>query len=186
MSSSGKDMSREIVLVNRAPVLTLWASVVAERLGFDREAALSLGKALAGLNAQTKGRSLGIFKPAERVEGAAPKKARLGEEYWAELLDRLIPAKNTNRGVRAVVRDRPIESEGVQRYLEEKFGAALQTVRKAMESLARSLNPEELAARGFSFYERFRPSVPEGVRGWGAKGELDLNVIRSLVRKSLY
>jgi hypothetical protein len=33
------------VLVNRAPVLTLWAAVVAERLGFDRPAALSLGKA---------------------------------------------------------------------------------------------------------------------------------------------
>jgi hypothetical protein len=34
--------------INRAPVLTLWASVVAERLGYDREEALSLGKCLAG------------------------------------------------------------------------------------------------------------------------------------------
>ena len=27
--------------INRAPVLTLWAAVVAERLGFEREEALS-------------------------------------------------------------------------------------------------------------------------------------------------
>jgi hypothetical protein len=37
--------------VNRAPVLTLWASVVAERLGFDHDEALTLGRAVAGLNA---------------------------------------------------------------------------------------------------------------------------------------
>src|ERR1043166_265832 len=53
------------MLGNRAPVLTLWAAVVAERLGFDRAAALTLGKAVAGLNAQAKGRRLHLFeKPA--------------------------------------------------------------------------------------------------------------------------
>jgi hypothetical protein len=45
------------------PVLTLWAAVVAQRLGFAEDEALTLGKAVAGLNAQTKGRRLGIFKP---------------------------------------------------------------------------------------------------------------------------
>jgi len=44
------------VTINRAPVLTMWASVVAERLGFDEDAALTLGKAVAGLTAQHKGR----------------------------------------------------------------------------------------------------------------------------------
>jgi hypothetical protein len=48
---------------NLAPVLTLWGTIVAERLGFDREEALTLGKAVAGLNAYSKGKSLGIFKP---------------------------------------------------------------------------------------------------------------------------
>ena len=54
------------ISVNRAAVLTLWASVVAERLGFDRPESLSLGRAVAGLNAQSKGRRLGVFKPHER------------------------------------------------------------------------------------------------------------------------
>jgi len=40
-------MAQEPILINRAPVLTLWSSVVAERLGFDRKEALSLAKAVA-------------------------------------------------------------------------------------------------------------------------------------------
>jgi hypothetical protein len=52
--------------MNHAPVLTLCAEVVAERFGFDRDEALSLAKAVAGLNAQSKGRRLGIFKTPAR------------------------------------------------------------------------------------------------------------------------
>ena len=36
------------------------------------------------------------------------------------------------------------------------------------------MKPDELAQRGFGLYEQFRPKIPEGVSGWGAKGELDL------------
>jgi hypothetical protein len=31
---------------------------------------------------------------------------------------------------------------------------------------------------GFRLYERFRPEVPEGVAGWGAKAELRIERIR--------
>ena len=58
-------MPTKNISINRAPVLTLWAAVVAQRLGFGEDEALSLGKAVAGLNAQVKGRRLGIFKPHE-------------------------------------------------------------------------------------------------------------------------
>ena len=44
------------ISINRVPVLTLWAAVVAQRLGFDEDKAPSLGKAVAGLNAYSKGR----------------------------------------------------------------------------------------------------------------------------------
>jgi hypothetical protein len=171
---------REIVSVNRAPVLTLWAAVVAERLGYDRDAALSLGKALAGLNAQSKGRRLGIYKAPEIVEGAPPRKPRPKEALWVELLGRQIPATTTEKGIRAVEGDRPINPQGVEHYLEGKFGDALASVRQAMEELARAFKPLELARLAFSLYERFRPTVPEGVRGWGARGELDLDRIREL------
>jgi hypothetical protein len=49
------------IRINRAPVLTLWAAVVAERLGFDRDTALTLGQAVAGLSAYAKGVPLGII-----------------------------------------------------------------------------------------------------------------------------
>ena len=177
-------MTREIVQVNRAPVLTLWAAVVAKQLGYDHDAALSLGKALAGLNAQSKGRRLGIYRVPERVEGGPPKKARPKEVLWVELLGRHVPATTTEQGIRAVEEDRPVNPQGVERYLEGKFGEALESVRQAMEELARVFKPAELAGLAFSLYTRFRPTVPEGMRGWGAKGELDLDRIRGLSAKT--
>ena len=45
-------------------MLTLWAAVVAERLGYPHDEALTLGKAVAGLNAYSKGKALGLFRPA--------------------------------------------------------------------------------------------------------------------------
>ena len=51
-------MAKNKIKINRAPVLTLWAAIVAERLGHDSHEALTLGKAVAGLNAQSKGRRL--------------------------------------------------------------------------------------------------------------------------------
>jgi hypothetical protein len=56
-------MTTSLIKINRAPVLTLWAAIVAERLGYNHGEALSLGKAVAGLNAQAKGKRLGIFHP---------------------------------------------------------------------------------------------------------------------------
>jgi hypothetical protein len=66
-------MTTTKITINCAPVLTLWATVVAERLGYDSEAALTLGKTVAGLNAQSKGRRLGLFEDArDQREARAP------------------------------------------------------------------------------------------------------------------
>lgn len=175
-------MAAQTVTVNRAPVLTLWAAVVAERMGFDWEAALSLGRAVAGLNAQTKGRRLGIFATPKRGEGKPPKKVGLGEEFWVEVCGRPVPAKNTEAGPRAVVGAKPIDPGKVESYLRSKFGENVEAVRRAMEQLAASIPPAELAEEAFALYEQFRPKIAAGARGWGQKGELDLELIRSLAR----
>jgi hypothetical protein len=172
-------MAQNKILINRAPGLTLWAAIVAERLGFDHDEALSLGKALAGLNAQSKGQRLGIFHPSPK-ELKKVRERKPGEELRIELLGRALPAMNTDQGVRAVIESKPIEPEGVERYLESKLGDALPDVRKAMKELANALKPDELAQKGFGLYEQFRPNIPEGVQGWGAKGELDLGRIWKL------
>jgi hypothetical protein len=174
-----RDMAKKTVTINRAPVLTLWAGVVAERLGFDREEALTLGKAVAGLNAQAKGRRLGIFKPGKE-KGKKARERRHGEEFWVDICGRAVPAVNTEDGVRAVVRDKPIDPASVAGYLDGKFGDDLDDVRDAMWALAKSMKPGELADRAYGLYEKFRPKIPQGKRGWGAKGDLDLELIRSL------
>jgi hypothetical protein len=167
------------IAINRAPVLTLWAAVVAERLGFKADEALTLGKALAGLNAQAKGRRLGIFKPHETVAKEAREKSH-GEELRIEILGRPVPAVNTPHGIRAVHGAAVIDPESVEHYLQQKFGENLGVVRSAMERLAKSYDRQELAAAAYSLYERFRPEIPEGKKGWGAKGELDLGLIGRL------
>jgi len=175
-------MTERNILINRAPVLTLWATTVAERLGFDKDEALSLGKAVAGLNAQSKGQRLGIYKPVPQEVKKARARKR-GEEFFVEICGRQVPAINTTDGVRAVIKNQPIEAESVERYLEGKFGESLGTVRSAMRDLARAFRPEQLSKNAFSLYEEFRPAIPEGMRGWGAKGKFDIERIRSLARE---
>ena len=176
-------MAEDMILINRAPVLTLWAAVVAERLGFGWEEALSLGKAVAGLNAQAKGRALGIFEPRPgKVREARERKH--DEEFWIDLCGRAVPAKNTEEGVRAVAGATTISADSVRRYLESKFGEYLHLVRQTMVELAAAFKPEDLAVQAFSLYERFRPEIPRGKRGSGAKGELNLKLILSLISKA--
>ena len=173
-------MAGKKIEINRAPVLTLWAAVVAERLGYKHEEALSLAKAVAGLNAQSKGRRLGIYSEGKDDEEKSPRKPPEEKLQFVELLGRGIPAKKTAQGLRASIKGEDIRPETVERYLEQKFGEQLEAARAAMEKLAKAYPPGKLEAEAFALYEKFRPSVPEGKKGWGAKGELDLEYIESL------
>jgi hypothetical protein len=167
------------ILVNRAPVLTLWAAVVAEHLGQPRATALTLGKAVAGLNAQSKGRRLGIYEPAE-----SKRKPRAeGQPEGVPLLGRLVPVRKTPSGLRALNKEQVVDPAGVERYLRQKFGEDLARVRAAMEALAAAYRPNDLEEVAYPLYERFRPEIPGGVRGWGAKGRLSLRTIRNLARQ---
>ncbi len=173
-------MAAVTVTVNRAPVLTLWAAVVAERLGLDRDEALTLGRAVAGLNAYSKGVRLGLFTPAPKEVKEKKRKLAEGDRLYVDLLHRAVPVTRTKDGLRAVSKDRAIAPESVARYLNSKFGEALPAVRKAMEKLARSMPSETLAVEAFKLYEQFRPDVPPGARGWGAEGRLDTRRILAL------
>ena len=50
------------------PVLTLWATVVAERLGHPPETALTLARFVAGSSAGAKARRLGIIEETQEAE----------------------------------------------------------------------------------------------------------------------
>src|SRR4051812_32621776 len=158
-----------MIRVNRAPVLTLWATVVAEQLGFDRDAALTLGRAVAGSSAQMKGRALGIYEPSEEPPSTAAEERREhlepDEPLGVRLLGRTVPVIRTPDGIRAMEKDfRPASATSVKRYLASKFGDRLEEVWAAMEQLATSLSPEELNRRGFTLYEAFSSPLTKSVR----------------------
>lgn len=166
--------------INRAPVLTLWAFVVAMRQGHDEDFALTLGQALAALNAQSKGRRLGIYEATDKKEAGEIKKKPAAAAV--RLLGRDVPIQKASGGPRAAPGGEVIQPEAVRTYLEKKFGEHLAETRAAMEALAKSFTAAQLETSGFSLYEKFRPQVPEGKKGWGAKGDLDLALIRRLAK----
>jgi len=174
-------MAKKKIKINRAPVLTLWATVVAERLGYNKKEALTLGKAVAGLNAQSKGRRLGIYEKKKDEDKEKEEKAeKPGKLEFIEILGRGVPAVKTPEGLRVAIKGKPIHAESVESYLEQKFGEELDEARAAMEKLAKAYTPKQLESKAYDLYEKFRPEIPEGKKGWGAKGELDLDYIRSL------
>jgi len=177
MAAASRTPSGAPVRVNRAPVLALWAAVVAERLGYPSETAFSLASHVAGTAARAKARRLGIAE-----EGEAPtEKLRQEPRETARLLGKPVPLTHDADGV--ILADagggRPAPAAPAQAYVAKAFGGRLSDVRAAMEALAARYAPEELNRIGFRLYEQFRPEVPRDVRGWGAKGELDLARIRA-------
>jgi hypothetical protein len=173
---------RSTLRINRAPVLTLWATVVAQRLGFEWEEALTLGRAVAGLNAYAKGKALGLFTPTPAKLKEQRQARRSEQTLTVELLQRAVPVRHTSAGLRALSSGKPINPVGVQRYLEGKFGTALQDTYEAMRLVAQSKGPAEIAEEAYRLYEQFRPAIPTGKKGWGAAGTLSLAEIRKLAQ----
>ena len=52
------------IQVNRAPVLALWATIVAEALGHPPDTALTLGRYVTSSSARIKARSIGVMDEA--------------------------------------------------------------------------------------------------------------------------
>ena len=80
-------------------VLTLWAAVVAERLGFGPETELTLGRFIAGSSARAKARRLGIVEEKLEAEERAARAAELKpRREMVHLLGRDIPVLKADDG----------------------------------------------------------------------------------------
>jgi hypothetical protein len=112
-------MATKKIKINRAPVLTLWAAVVAERLGYDKNEALTLGKAVAGLNAQSKGRRLGIYEEKKDEPKETKKESHIKLDF-VELLGRGISVIKTSKGLRAAIKGEEITPQSVEKYLRQQ------------------------------------------------------------------
>ena len=169
------------IAINRAPVLTLWASVVAERLGHSRSTALTLGKTIAGKVAFSKAQTIG--RARKREIDPAPARKPAGEKTkLLAFMGRHCTMIETASGLMAISEGKPISPKEVETYLDEKFGDALEETRLVMTELANSRSPAQLGREAFGLYRKFRPSIPAGSAGWGKDGVLDLDNIRRLVR----
>jgi hypothetical protein len=73
----GTFVQRQLV-VNRAPVLTLWAAVVAIDPRFEHDEALTLGRVAEGLNAYSEGVSLEFFQPTPKE--VQERRRKMGKE----------------------------------------------------------------------------------------------------------
>ncbi|MCX6093903.1 MAG: hypothetical protein NTY63_03665 [Candidatus Bipolaricaulota bacterium] len=128
--------------MNRVPVLTLWATIVARRLGYDEDEALTLGKAIAGQTAAAKGKRLGLYagKTASEAEALREERQARGAES-IEFMGRVIPCLRTDKGLRTLDDVRPADPAAVRRYLESKFGDALPASARASKALRRVSSP---------------------------------------------
>jgi hypothetical protein len=137
------DRMHHRIEINRAPVLTLWAAVVAERLGFDWQEALTLGRAVAGLNAYSKGKALGLFEPTpEAVREKRDQLRRQKGAFSIDLLNRKVPAVHTEAGIRGLQKDQPTNPTSVMDYLKRAFGDAFDDPRVGIHLKVRPFNCE--------------------------------------------
>lgn len=114
------------IRVNRAPVLALWTTVVAERLGYPPEMALTLGRYVAGSSARAKARRLGITDKMHDAEERHAKSAELKpKRQTAHLLGRDIPVLAIAGGqLRAEDDGKPASAESVQGYIARVWRSA--------------------------------------------------------------
>ena len=152
----------DTITINRAPVLTLWAAVVAERLGFDRATALTLGQAVSGKSAYAKGVSLGFIEPKPELVREGAEHLGKGELLFVGLLGKPVPVVQTPDGLRAVSKGKPGNPARIEKYLAAKFGDRLDDAWQAMADLAAVHERVDLVRRGFRLYEAFRAGVPAG------------------------
>jgi hypothetical protein len=155
------------IRINRTPVLTLWASIVA---GYPSATALTLGRAVAGCSAQAKARRAAAVEDREETEGReripAPRQTVL-------LLGRPIPVMATDDvKIRTEDHGKPASDGSTRAYLRRAYGDNLDAMRAAMVALAAPYPTEELNRIGIHLNERFRPDVPDDVSGWGANNSV--------------
>ncbi|EJF61207.1 hypothetical protein BD309DRAFT_1072100 [Dichomitus squalens] len=78
-------MKSKYTVINRAPIMMAWAFIVAERMGFRREEALSIASVYTEMNAITKGVSLGLYSDSKQKGREA---SRTGSQPYVELMGR--------------------------------------------------------------------------------------------------
>ncbi|KAJ1029107.1 hypothetical protein NDA18_002735 [Ustilago nuda] len=193
-------------VVNRAPVMTSWATILLERLAFTRPEALSLAHCYVNYTSTMRGISLGITPAAEKeraVHIVGPNQPHF------ELMGVKIPVMQMQDGsYRGISAGEVVPPDKAFNYMRRSMAQTLSSVFGALTLLADSFmeplppsgrvkaengeeekpKPEEalpehgaeyLNSRGYELYAEFRPSTSGE---WGKKARLWYDKILALRR----
>jgi hypothetical protein len=192
LKNEGKSVPKEegtdqdTIPINRAPVLDLWSSCVTHFLYPELPwvTCLSVGGAISTITAIAKGRSIGRVEKPEPSE-AAERRMQQREKAQKEHLDE-IEVMHFNlrlRDGKAFVGDKL--SSGNEATPRKKFGdEPYAKTKSVLEDALRSWKgkEEDLDRQAFKMYEKFRPSIPAGAKGWGRKGQLNLQNVKDAIK----
>ncbi|KAL4076062.1 hypothetical protein J3A83DRAFT_4089915 [Scleroderma citrinum] len=160
-------------IVNRAPLMTAWAMIVAERLGFQREEALSIASVYTEMNAVTKGVSLGLIDESRKKEiETLPE----GKQPYVDLMGRRPLYQTRSSKWLALSGGSPALPSTAFSYVSRSLRQTTSYVMGSLRLLADSYSAQELNEEGYSLYADFRPTVNE----WGKRGEVRCARILSL------
>ena len=171
---SPQSSKKDKILINRSPILTLWAAVVAKKIFcISLEEALTFGSAYAAECAKAKGTSLGIFsdKPAV-AEASSGKDSEQNETQSFPLMHQTVQANQTPNGLRAIGNGKEQDPNSVWKSLTKKLGVDLPFVFRQMEEAAENAG-DDLDATAYNYYMHIRPDIPHGTKGWGAHGYME-------------
>ena len=153
------DDIKDRVIVNRAPVLSLWVATVAQALGYNHRESYSYAKKITGFLAKSKGKSLGIKTSHEHHHGygssddsnddGTPKKKRRKVTQDDDDDDDDHPYVQVFQSIKVWYKVDPntgdriaIESDGSmvnptssENYVKNAFGDKLPAVQQAMTEL---------------------------------------------------
>jgi len=173
------DDRNHIIQINRAPILTLWATIVSERQGYTHEEAVTHGKWISFIMARSKGKSLGKWD--ESRESSSKKDDRKEDTPKEHVFGHIkVPVKSTEKGQRMALMGEAIVPEKVDQYLHNALGGDFERTRSALQGLADSMDPEALRDKAYDLYEQLRPEW----QGWAKPGKFDLNKVKELDQSS--
>lgn len=170
--------------ISRAPVYTLWLYLVAVRLKYKKNEALTIAKYVVGTTAQKHGQAYGVYTKSTETKKTKSKKTAATIVFSEKFLGYDVPMTRTKAGIVAVSQGKPIDPQKVEAYFDSKFGSALAETMDAMTRLAKSMPPKELTKRAISLYGRFRPTGAEGAAGFGKPLPFDIDLIRKMAEES--
>ncbi|KZT12484.1 uncharacterized protein LAESUDRAFT_668161, partial [Laetiporus sulphureus 93-53] len=166
-------LQTKYTVVNRAPIMMAWAFVVAERLGFQRQEALSIASVYTEMNAITKGVSRGIF---DKDKGKGVEASMNGSQPYVDLMGRRPLYQTASGSWRALSSSVPVAPTSPFSYIKRSLRQTAPHVLGALRLLAASYTPAELNRKGYALYADLRPDVD----GWGKRGDVRCSTILGL------